>query len=598
MPIPLKQELKCISKVVRLESALPRNDKDMLTWWYCGIFKNSEAESQPNVLVAFRTLLNSGNLSDEVTYRRIPLTALGQVRVGTVWRNGLCQAEVSLDTATFTVDYTEGNWNLTSFHQASGERSLPPYPRIIYPLKYAKDRNWLLQFTLPSGGKLIIPCLEFFTRCYGRSAELRRVLTAYSWEVSREKKLYAPIDEAEEPNKWKVKLRKRLVDSDVIFLAHAKYNTYTELAAKSIYSQIEANYDPADKQPAFIQVMPWFQGPAKLKAKGIWFDEGRSFLALQIDGCSQPDGVPIECDRENANNVLRPDESGEPGSAWAGTPERKHIKPPEIIDLTGDVEPDPHALSVEIEDPAFEELGEPRLVIKKIRERAQSSSGPRIKGTDALKFSSGEAHGSGHGVGYASIHSPPVLESQGVLRDMWNAILFVKKKRPDLIQSIEWFTFDDGYRHGAIPRLIELEPFKAEDNVDGATRKWLYMDVTSLQAVRGILVVRVLAHGRPVHILEIQRRPKKKKDKNGNTEDAEESFKGLVFVLDDHGEIQGWLKQLLSEVREVKGVVKKLVRNYPGSAATFKHSASGNDEVPCETAVLNALGKMGVDVSA
>lgn len=595
MPIQLKQELKHVSKVVNLGSILSGNDNDWMAWWYCGILKNRQADSQPNVLVAFRELSDSGSLSDTVIYRRVPLTALGQVRVGTVWRDGLCQSEAVLDCEKFAVDFTKGSWKLTSFQQTAEDRASPPYPQELHPLKHDKDRNWLLGFKLPSGGKLIVPCLEFFTRCYGRSAELRRVLATYPWNECQEERLYAPLDEPEESGKWKVKLRKRMVNGDVIFLAHAKYEPYAENAAKSIYGQIEAQYDPADRTLAFIKVAPWFRGPAELKAKGIWFDEGRSFLALNIVGCSQPTGVSILRGRENANNAEQPANGSTPQSAWDGTPERVLVKPPDIVDLTGDVEPDPHAVSVEIEDPAFEELGEKRVVIDMRKERAQSSSGTKVKGTDASAYSSGEAHGSGQGVGYASIHARPVMESQGVVRDMWNALLYLKKKQPSVIQSVEWFTSDGGYSQEPEPRLMGLQPFEQKDEVDGATRKWPYMDAATLQEIRGVLVARVVANNKSVHIVEIQRRPQKKWDKNGKPEDREEHLKGLAFVLDAQDDFEEWLQQLLLGIRHVKGVVKKLVGRCPGKAAAFKHSPAGSDKVPCETTVLNALEKMGVE---
>lgn len=601
MPIPLRQKLKRISKVVRLDNALPSNDKGWIVWWYCGIYKNHNANSQPNALVAFRSLLNDGNLSDEVIHRRMPLTALGQVRVGTVWRERLCHAEVILDSEKFTVDFTKPSWKLTSFHQASEDGSPPPYQHSIYPLAYPKDQNWLLEFTLPTGGRLIVPCLEFFTRCYGRSAELRRVLATYSWKACLEQRLYAPLDEPEESDngKWKVKLRKRLVNGDVVLLAHAKYQPYTEKAVKSIYAQIEAFHDPAGKRPAFIKVAPWFRGPAELKAKGIWFDEvdgGRSFLALQIVGCSQPEGPQILRGRENANTANQLSDYDESGRAWAGAPERTLIKPPEIVDLTGDVEPDPHAISVEIEDPDFEELGEPRVIISMRNDRAKGTSGSKVKGADASAFSSGEPHGSGQGVGYASIYAKTVMESQGMLRDMWNAMLFLKKELPSQIQSVEWFTFNEGYRGEAEPKLIGLQPFDETDEVDGTTRKWPYMDITTLQEIRGILVARIVALGMPIHIVEIQRRPQKKKDKNGDTENAEEHFKGLVFLLDDQDNLKEWLQQFLSEVRYVKGVVQKVASRCPGRAATFNHSAASGDQVLCKAAVVNALEKMGIDI--
>lgn len=135
-------------------------------------------------------------------------------------------------------------------------------------------------------------------------------------------------------------------------------------------------------------------------------------------------------------------------------------------------------------------------------------------------------------------------------------------------------------------------PFNEKEEVDGTTRKWPY--ITAFQELRGVLLARVLAQGRPVHILEIQRRPRTKKDANGNVKEVEDSYKGLAFVLDDHYKFKMYLKQLLSKIRYVKGVVQKITGTCPGKAAAFKHTSSVEEEVPCVAAVINALRKMNV----
>lgn len=592
MPIPLRQKLKRVSKVIKLETTLP-SDRNWIAWWYCGVTKNRADSTQPLAVVGFRELLNSDYLSDEVKLQAIPLTALGQVRLGTVWQNNLCQAEVIRRAETFSVNFSKHNWRFTSFGLSANEGVAPPYPENIYPLAYARDKNWLLEFKLPDGGKLLVPCLEFFTRCYGRSAELRRVLATYSWDECVNSRLYAPLGEPEELPKWKVRLRKRLVNADVVLLAHAKYDSHTKFAVKSIYAELEAHYRSYGERIGFIKIAPWFEGPADLRVKGVWFDEGKSFLAFQVIGCSDPSGDSIFRGRENANNAQTPAPDGAP-SAWAGMPHRTLVKLPQIIQLASTDEPDPHALSVEIEDPEFEVLGAPRAVINMRKDQAVSSAGPKVDGTDASTFSSGDPSSQNQSVGYAAIHAKPVMESLGMVRDMWNAMLSLKEMYSDQVQSVEWFTFEDGYRSETEPKLIGLQPFSEDDLVDTTTRKWPYMDVSTFQTVRGILMVRIVVQYKPIYILEIQRRPQQKKNKSGGIEEAEESYQGLVFALDNQNDFQNWLRHLLSEIRLVKGVVRKLVGHCPGKASAFKHSTATSDEMPCESAVLNALGKMGI----
>lgn len=593
MPIPLKNKIRRISKVIRIN--LRNSDDYLVVWWYCGLYKNAKDATQPQVLVAFRKLIDFEYLSDEIIYIRVPITVLGQLRVGTIWKNGECWGEVLFDSKKFDVEFTLGYWNLNSFEQAQEKGKATPYPSELYPLQYKKDQNWLLEFKLPNKGKLAVPCLEFFTCCYGRSAELRRVLVTYPWEELWSSRLYAPIDESEEQGKWKVKLRKRLVNGDSILLAHAKYDAYTRTVVKKIHAQVQARYDPSDKKPAFIQIEPWFLGPAKLKVKGIEFDGGKSFLALQIIGCSDPEGESVWAGRENASDAKNPAFDGEDGSAWAGTPMRKLIKPPEIIDLTDAVEPDSNASAVEIEDPDFEILGKPRIVHKMRMDEAKTSSGFKSTGTEASAFSSGEPHGSGQGVGHAAIHAKPVLESHGMLRDMWNAMIFLKEKNPSIIQTVHWFTFEDGYQIDTEPKLIALEPFEEwPERLDTTTLKWPYIDIRTMQEIRGVLVMRIVANKKPIHIVEIQRRPQTRKDKDGKDKDGEESFQGLVFALDEQSELEQWLSLLMSDIRLVRGVVKQLIENCPGKAAAFRHAPASGEQIPCEASAVNALKKMGV----
>lgn len=377
MAIPITFKQRRIIGEIRNLDIQKDNKVDWIVWWYCGIYKNPIAESQPKALIAFREIHPDG-LSDQINLRRVQLTALGQMRVGTIWKNGMCRAEAIYDDAVFHVDFTQGRWKFKSFSDAAEHNESPPFPLNIHLLRYTKDKNWLIEFPLPTGGRLIVPCIEFFSRCYGRSQEIKRVLATYPWhgvKEAEESRLYAPLNEAEEAGKMKVKLRRRMVNGDVVFLAHAKYDPFAEHAAKSIYAQIETQYAPESNMPAFIKAGPWFQGEALIKAKGIWFEDGKSFLALQIVGCSDPDGVSIFRDRENTNKTGPLKEGAETGTAWNGAPARILKKLPEIIDLTGDEEPDHRAATVEVKDPDFEILGKPRVIVDVRKEHADSTSG-------------------------------------------------------------------------------------------------------------------------------------------------------------------------------------------------------------------------------
>ena len=159
-----------------------------------------------------------------------------------------------------------------------------------------------------------------------------------------------------------------------------------------------------------------------------------------------------------------------------------------------------------------------------------------------------------------------------------------------MIRYVDWFTFETGFCPGPEFKLIALTPFEDDDEVNTKTRNWLYFDVAK-KVPRGVLVARFQVGLKTVYIVEVQRRSRRKQE---DDETSEESFKGLVFILDQAQSLEKWLTELLSEIRNKVGVVKKLTGKCPGIADTFKHSTSGSDEITCQAAVVNALGKVGI----
>lgn len=576
---------------VRELSLLRYEKKELIVWWYGGLIKNMKAQSVPKAIVFFREL-EGYNLTG--TFARVPvaMTSLGQLRIGSIWKEGICRSEMDLQTKKFHVDFTEEAWKFVSpWHERqSGNEN--PINQHDYPLQYAHDKNWLIDFPVGDNKNLLIPCFEFYSRCYGRSKEATRVLATYPWEEAKNR-LFLPFDQPVLSGQWPVKLANRIYNGDVTLLAHILYDEYARRVAKNIYAQIEASFSSADKI-AFIKTGTWFQGAAKIMVKGLWINGGQTFLGLQVVGCSDPGGVPLLRDRENTNKTDKKAEGDDIGKAWEGAPERVLKKLPEIVNLTGDDEPDHGSATVEVEDPDFIILGERRVVIDVRREQAKSTSGKRGDGEEPGAFSSGEPYGAGKGVGHARIHARQIMESHGALRDMWNAMQFLKKKHPELIQSIEWFTFDDGFRTDEEPCLIGLNPFNEESEVQIASdiRSWPYYDIAS-KVPRGVLLMRVVAGGKTVHFLEIQRRSIKKKTESGIL-NSEESFRGFAFVLNDQSQFDVWLHRLLSDIRHVKGVVQRLVGVCPGKAAVFNHTKARSGQVLCEAAVMNALEKIGL----
>lgn len=567
--------------------------------------KNKVEQSQPLALVAFRKQIHQNEFSDEIVFREIPAILLGQLRIGSLCENNRVIALADFQVKKFDLQYQKGGWWFTSFYQTTKKNWSAPYPQEIYPLLYANDKSLMIEFRLEKGGRLLIPTLEFFTRCYGRSGELRRILMTYPWEMPGGclDRFYAPLERPEKPNLWQIRLGKRLYNDDAIFLAHVKYDDYTRKAAKTIYSYLEKGFSNTnDSISPFIG--PWYIGKAQLLVKGISFNEGRSFLGLQISGLSEPEGKEIESCRDNRNNAAEPAENGGDRDVWEGVKGEQINHIDENVSITGIESPDRGSDIFELEDPALVIIGTRRKVRSYKDVQAKSSRGRVGSDEDEVdKLSAGEVYGDGKGVGQASIHTKALMESEGALRDIWNAVLYLKQHYQDIVGSVAWYTPEKGYVESEEPELIALDPFDVDDAFKGdsiptSMRKWPFMDIRTLSEPRGILVIKINILGTIVHIVEIQRRPKNVKNRNtGVTIKSEESFCGLVFMLENQANFDSWLHFIRTNVRKVEGVVSNLTRYCPGKADFFKHSASAGESVPCFSALRNALNKMDISVS-
>lgn len=217
------------------------------------------------------------------------------------------------------------------------------------------------------------------------------------------------------------------------------YDPYAKRAAKYIYSQFETSSTPDEM---LLKATPWFQGSGEISVSGVPIDGGNTFLGLQILGCTQPDGATIHREREKSTTVPATDGDDAPTQF----PYHQLQDIPDVIDLTDDEEPDHGSSWLDLPEDEFVILGKPRAVLDKryTRKNVPDTRGVPVPGDETI-FSTGEPHGSGKGVGQASIHAPITLESQGFLRDMWNALLYLQSAYPETIRGVSWFTFEDGF---------------------------------------------------------------------------------------------------------------------------------------------------------
>lgn len=586
-------------------------------WWYGAVVKNRRTASLPHVAVFFRKLLPDGTTT--TGFRRdVGITDLGLLQIGTIWNEWSCNRRLALQEHEFSVDFSLGGWWFTSQSEHHRDNKTQLIAQTAYPLPLAeRDRSQLIVFDLGGNRQLLVPSLEFFSRYYGRSGHVSRVLATYPWSEA-EGRLYVPFEHPVKPGEWPIKLASSTYNADALFLAHVKYDSYAKHAAKSIYAGLEAQYkenraqspakaptqtgelaEPDEEQGgmAFPQIYPWFKGPATLIVQGHWLDD-RRFLALRIEGGSDPLGPNISSYRENPGKAGQGAPDGAPLSDWKGG--RDLLRPdevPSILNLTADDEPDHNGNTVEVMNPAFRVVGPKREIVHHRLASAATRPGLRTPKERADQYSPGERHGSARGTGVASIHTEVVLEPRGATRDVWNALQYLRDQKQ--ILDVGWYSADTGQvKYSDEPSMAALQPFDAEQEVQvgKSVSRWLFMEPDQSR-LRGVLISYVQTPERSAFLFEIERRKVSRVVESGRRYADEESFCGLVVAEPALIPPSDWIPRVLDGIRRHRGIMGCVLSYCPDvQACDYPRSTSRTDQVAGHSTVINALSKVGIDI--
>lgn len=546
----------------------------VVVWWYERIKKNVDAESIPYMDVIFRFLDPNDELSG-VTKAKIGISRLGSFRLGTIWKDGECIAETDLgDDQIFSVDFTKGAWSFINLH---GNKQKYPFFKNDYPLRTQPTSDvlsTLISFPVPEGN-LLIPCVEFLYRCYGSTSDMARILTTYPWDQIVDK-LYA--DTEKDPKTWLVQPIPDIPDDDALFLASVRYDAYAENAARLIYAQLD-NAHGRHLKETNLEVKPWFQGPARLRVRGRWINDHKTFLCYEVTGMSQPLNRTYEIRRVKYSK--HDPEHGSPLTDLLKTKQElpKEQDPFAITDLQ---EPDQGASRWSKPDPGFRVL-EPRCQFtKSFVERSFSKRYiVSVEPNETQVRSTGDPQGYNKGVGKITAVAKHIIGDGGILQAMWDELTRLQKGN-HCFSSLAWQSERDGFVQSANFRLLSLPAFIDTDAPEDKNRSWLVY-TTNATRRRGILVIRMKIEHRFFYLLEIQRKKLRKKK---NYE--EEKISGLLLEISDASEAELEISRICNKIRFANGNFQKLKSSFDVPHWIFRHRLS------ISSTLYHAFEHMGV----
>lgn len=533
-----------------------------------------ERLTAPNVEVVLKKIVEDNTLTGFHIFE-VKITFLPLLKIGTVVEDGKCVGySKNLLLLKTEFDQSPGTWrHVTKDDYFDGFKA-------NYPLRM-RDKSYYMEFSSVDGYKVLIPCLAYFSACYGVSAELKRILVTYPWdEVCR--RICGPISGHDSAQKIVINLPKKLVDEDATFIAHALYDKVARHAAKYLYSQIEINHYRGKKVPIFLQVQPWFSGSMQVELRGTWISQD-VFLGLSFEGISEPDGENILYGR--ANRAPRGKEDDKPATAWKNALVPKVNLP--LVVLRSDYDPAPDEPPIEVIEPRLKIIGHRRAREKIDLRDPNSSSGSKSDESSSNMATSGESKPGNPRI--SPISQKPNLESVagGTLLGMWTASRILHQRHPQIIRRARYYLMNDSYGQEVEPLLISLDPYSEDEKpkLSEEQQRWIYSSY-SQRKIRGILIIQYDLPEKSYVIVELER-------KHGAAA-REEHIKGLIFEKNDQFSFDDTIDQLKKRLRDQVGNINKCIGLFK-NAATFNHPSSKTHDMKCQKSVVNAFSKIGVE---
>ena len=530
----------------------------------------------PLVEVSFRALKKNVPTTNHVV--SVPLSSLPHYRIGTIWRKGQCVSDTVLDTRKFKVDFSPDGWHLTSRSELVKQEIGHVFSDLEYPLNYGtQDSMKLISFRLPKGKNLLVSCVDYFVRAYARNMDVCRALTTLLWSDVMTVLYEEPKRSA---HQWLVRPARNMRKHDAVYLGHLLYDDYTEMRSYRVNSQFTSR---SPQHKVILEAEPWFTGPGTLICRGKWINDGKTFLCLDLMGSSQPDGQDIEWKPTSFDSS-----EGLDGAGRTVMPRSvRFAHPDEFLQELSNVEPDKHSQITIVKTPPFQVVGKKRTVVvsKQILPADKGKLGPQPPDPDL--HAGGSGIGSGKSVGKLEHEAETRLESQGFLRDIWNAFKSLKDHKPNNITQLDWYTITDGFQSSEPPKAILLTPIASKD-VASKVRSWVYVD-RSINQLRGLLVLRIEIAGADYFCFETQR-----KEVEGGSSSGRAGLLMRSHVADEEG-LANFVEEVSSSIRYKMGVFKNMKTIFPPTSVTFNHTQQ-DEKIMYRNRLIGAFRDLGVHV--
>lgn len=282
-------------------------DVNYLVWWFGGI---SKIHHRKTILTCFQVIFrevieqNTDNtVVGDFVLENISLSSSSKsFRIGDIWsrnknHSGTIEGKINLPVFSLTTSFDQSNWCIREFNEQKNINSDLQKFLEVFPLpNKIRDTGKFLELGLENKQKLFINNIAFLVASYEKVSLLMTYpfVSSHPTVKTITNLLIRPIKLDKSDDKWRVF---SYSESECIFLAHFKYEPYTQKVIKKLTNQrIKAwlKIESDDDVPTFYpSIQPWYTDD-KVDIKVQGFLCNGNIIGLNILSISNPKGPIIE----------------------------------------------------------------------------------------------------------------------------------------------------------------------------------------------------------------------------------------------------------------------------------------------------------------
>ena len=288
---------------------LPDNDNYYLVLNYCAAIKLKNESLIPNIQVILRKVNIDNqtvikNSPDIVVY--LPIPELDEVRIGSVWkrRQKVLDRWKNFDNleymedVNFNFDFTLHIPRIVKFNEKidSLGDSLSNIYKINFQEKEEKfNKTNYTKLISDDGVTVLIPSIELFVSAYTPQHKIikQRLL---QFNLDNAINEFINLDNSKVENQeYYIGLYKKWEDSNIKFLAYAKFNNISRKRISYLYSSLEFNSGDtiSGYQVRYPIVLPYHPIHLFISSDGLWLNE-KTFLIQRIYTISIPSDITVK----------------------------------------------------------------------------------------------------------------------------------------------------------------------------------------------------------------------------------------------------------------------------------------------------------------